>query len=104
MGLGRGEEALEAYVEAGRIEPGNAMWQRGRGIALGSLGRGEEALKAYDEAERMEPKTAVGTLGRSIALSRMGRREEARAALDEAKRLNRDGKTFAEARRGAGGP
>ena len=78
------------------------MWQRGRGIALGSIGRGEEALKAYDEAERLEPRTAVGTLGRSIALSRMGRREEAKAAFDEAKKLNRDGRTFAGAGKGPG--
>jgi tetratricopeptide (TPR) repeat protein len=52
---GRREEAVAAYREAVRKEPGNIAAWNNLGCALGELGRRTEAAAAFEETLRLKP-------------------------------------------------
>ena len=82
--LGRKEEAIEAYRQAGALDPKFAHFYHGLGVALSSLGRTEEAIEAYRQAIAVDPKLAYSYHGLGIALSNFGRTEEAIEAYRQA--------------------
>jgi tetratricopeptide (TPR) repeat protein len=49
------DEAIKAYDEAIRLDPGYATAWNNKGIALKKWGKYEEAVRAYDEAIRLDP-------------------------------------------------
>lgn len=82
--LGRKEEALKAFDEAQRINPGYDLAWYKKGDALDDLGRSEEAMHAYDEALllsydarlRINLEDAAKWYDKGFLLADLGRREE----------------------------
>src|SRR5260370_398700 len=53
------QKAIEAYEEAIRLDPKDALAYHNKGNALNNLGRYEKALEAYEEAIKLDPKNAM---------------------------------------------
>jgi len=79
--LGRSDEAIAAYEEAGRLEPTFAA-ECLMNIGLVHAGRDdlEAALASFDAATRADPTNARAHYNRGLALRRAGREEEAAGA------------------------
>ncbi len=86
--LKRYEEALQAYEQAIRLEPGSADVHYNKGNALLCLERYQEAIDAYEHAIRLQPTFALAYNKKGRALSYLGRYEEARDAHEHALRLD----------------
>jgi tetratricopeptide (TPR) repeat protein len=94
QGLGRGEDALDAYRRAAAIDPSVGGLPFNMGGLLVSLGRFDEALSVYDTAlARASEEHRLWSL-KADALIRLGRRGAAIDALGRAKALC---PTFADA-------
>jgi serine/threonine protein kinase len=82
------QEALEAYEQASRLDPTNAVAHNNKGAALDDLKRYEDALKAYEEAIRLDPNNATAYSNKGVILSNLGRYEETLKVYEEAIRLD----------------
>jgi predicted O-linked N-acetylglucosamine transferase (SPINDLY family) len=89
--LQRQEEALAAFLEAARLDPGSAEAQSNAGNVLAALGRHDEALAHLRQAAQAQPARADPHFNLGVALQRLKRHEEAiasfQAALDIAPRM-----------------
>jgi serine/threonine protein kinase len=65
----RYEEALSAYDQAIRLDPGFASAYNGKGSALHALKRFEEALSAYDQAIRLDPNNSAYNINKNAVLN-----------------------------------
>ncbi len=81
LNSGRYQEALSAYDEAVRIDPGKADAWNNQGIVLCSLERFWEAVEALDKALEVNPQNAHAWHNKGVALKRLGRDAEARFAF-----------------------
>ncbi|MBX7258924.1 MAG: tetratricopeptide repeat protein [Candidatus Hydrogenedentes bacterium] len=82
---GRFEEALRAWTEATRAQPGHAKAHNNRAAALLELGKHQEAIEAASEALRIHPGYAVAHMTRGEVYAALGNRE---AVLREYTALN----------------
>jgi serine/threonine protein kinase len=87
---GNYRQAVDAYNDAIRINPRNAIALVGRGIAYENLGQSDNALKDYDEALRNERTSVSALLGRGRV--HLARRDFVTAYSDfsDAARLNKN--------------
>ena len=89
--LQRQEEALAAFLEAARLDPGSAEAQSNAGNVLAALGRHDEALAHLRQAAQAQPARADPHFNLGVALQRLKRHEEAiasfQAALGNAPRM-----------------
>jgi tetratricopeptide (TPR) repeat protein len=88
--LGRGAEALEAWVRAAELGRGDPMWQEKAGLALCQAGRWAEAVPKLRQLDSLRPRSARTLLQLAAALANSGQIEEARAPLAEARALAPD--------------
>jgi Flp pilus assembly protein TadD len=90
---GRHAEAVDAFDEALRHDPGHAPTHGMRGVALARLA-------SFEAAIRLQPRSAGAYNNRGIALRQLGRLDESLAAFDHAIRVQPD---FADAHANRGG-
>ncbi len=78
------EEALLAYEQALREDPGDAYLWVGRGLALENLEQYDEAVDSYDHALKLDPGLPDTWNNRGVALTRLGRHKEALESYNRA--------------------
>jgi tetratricopeptide (TPR) repeat protein len=93
-GLGRLEEAIEAYAKALSINPHYAEVYNNMGNALQEQGKLEQAIEAYTKAISIIPDYAEAHNNTGAALKEQGKLEEAIEAYTKAISINSD---YAEA-------
>jgi tetratricopeptide (TPR) repeat protein len=76
----RWPEAVEALLEAVRLNPVETALRMNLGSALASAGRHEDAILAFEEVERSTGRTAETSLGRAKSLMGLARFAEAEEA------------------------
>lgn len=81
---GDAADALEAYDEARRLDPGLLGIRLGAGGLLLSLGRAADALADFERAVAIDPTSGPAWLGAAISRIALGRHAEALAGLDAA--------------------
>jgi tetratricopeptide (TPR) repeat protein len=85
------EEALAAYDEALRLNPGNAAAiYIHKGEILAQLKRYEEALAAYEQTVRLAPERIDLYFKKSHTLRRLGKLEDAQQCYEKARQLRGD--------------
>jgi tetratricopeptide (TPR) repeat protein len=89
-GLGRHQEAIEAYEQAVRIKPDYAGAYYNLGLAYSNLGRFQEAIEANKQAINIEPDYARAYYNLGLAYSHLGRFQEAIEANKQAININPD--------------
>src|SRR5437867_472460 len=72
-GLGRHEDAIDAYTRAMRRSPTYEVAAYNLGNAFAQLGQFEEAVVAYDRALAIKPDYADALYDKALVLARMGR-------------------------------
>ncbi|MEM4160819.1 MAG: tetratricopeptide repeat protein, partial [Thermoplasmata archaeon] len=90
LATGRFAEAVKAFEEVVKINPGNEVAWNNLGSALSKLERHEEALKCYEKALEINPDFEIVWNNKGNALARLGRFEEALKCYDKAIALRRD--------------
>jgi len=90
LGLGKLDEAAQAFQNAISADRESAEAHLGLGIVLGSSGKKTEAVASIREAARLAPYNALPHLILGGLLRELGLFEEALASCDEAIRLNPD--------------
>ena len=88
--------ALEAYTEAAKRNPADALARMGQGHTLMALKRMEEASRAYREVIQLIPEDVVAWLNLGVCLAQLNRRQESIQAFRKVLRIS---PTNAEARR-----
>ena len=96
QGLGRMDEAIEAYDKALSIKPDFAEAYNNMGNALKEQGKLDEAVAAYDKAQSLQPDFAKAYNNMGVTLQEQGKLDEAIAAYDRALLIKPD---YAEADR-----
>jgi tetratricopeptide (TPR) repeat protein len=84
--LGKGQDALNAAIEALRLDPQHIGALNSQGAALLVLGRAQEALDVFEQLAAGGVQAPVLSLNRGAALEVLGRRQEAVAVYQEAQR------------------
>jgi len=87
QGLGRFEEAVEAYQKAVRIAPEFADAHDRLGYVLQSLGRHQDATVHFQAVLKIRPNFAEAHLSLGMSLLALGRKEEALAQFEDALRI-----------------
>jgi tetratricopeptide (TPR) repeat protein len=75
-------EALVAYERATNLEPGNALYWKGRANALFGLRRNAEALTTYERVLALDPQLAVAWNSLGVTLEKLNRNKEALTAYE----------------------
>ena len=86
--LKRYNEAVEAYRQAMRIDPGHAAVWTNLGAAYHVLDRYNEAIEAYRQAIRIDPKDALAWYNLGDAYGHSGNNTAALGAVRELRRLD----------------
>lgn len=81
---GRFEEALRAFEEAVRADPGNPVAHYNVGALKLQIGETDEAIAEFQEAVRLDPEYLKARQNLGTVLSRVGRHEEALEQLQQA--------------------
>jgi tetratricopeptide (TPR) repeat protein len=90
---GRIDEALAAYVEAGRLAPDRAAPHTSRATVLHRAGRDPEAFAAFDKALEISPDDDATLRARAVTFREMGRLASAAADLERlAEAFDADGR------------
>jgi cytochrome c-type biogenesis protein CcmH/NrfG len=79
----RYDEAITAYREAVRRDPGNAVAQYGLGVAYSHTRASDQAIAAYREAIRLQPDNVDAYYGLGVVSERQGHDDAAIAAFRE---------------------
>ena len=87
-GLGKLDEAIEAYKKALSIKPDNAEAYNNMGNALQDQGKLEEAVEAYTKALAIQPDYADAYYNMGSVLQDQGKLEEAVQAYKKALSIN----------------
>ena len=83
-GLGKYDEAIQAYEKAIEINPQYALAWNGKGVALSVQGKYDEAITAFDRAIEINPQDASAWNNKGNALDSQGKYDEAIQAYDKA--------------------
>jgi len=86
---GKFDDALEAYQEAAKDNPGKAEAHYNLGGAYYKKGEYDKALAEYEKAVKLDPKMAEGYYNMGDSLYRMGEYEQALKAFQAADSLKR---------------
>lgn len=81
VGLGKQDEAAQAYGAAIRADPGNPLARFNLGTLYGAQGRPRDAAGQFREATRLDPEYRLAWLNLAIAQADAGRFRRARRAL-----------------------
>jgi tetratricopeptide (TPR) repeat protein len=81
-GLGRYDEAIQAYDKVIEINSNNADAWNNKGLSLIMLSRYGEAIQALDKAIEIKPNNAAAWSNKGCALDGLGRYDEAMQASD----------------------
>ena len=100
LAQGRAAEAIAAFEQAARLEPGNAAARNALGSLLNSAGRYAEALPHAQAAVALDPANGRYRYNRGVVLAEHGRFAEAIADFDLAISAHPD-LTYALLERGA---
>ena len=87
-GVGRYQEALNAFDNAIEIDPNNSEAWVGKGEALRIIGRNQESIDAFNKAIEIDPNNAFAWRSKGIVLTALGRNQEAITAIDRAMELD----------------
>ncbi len=71
MALDRFGEALQSYNRAVNLDPKNADYWTGRGMALMALNDNAESLAAFEQALKLNPSQAQAVVGKNIVAERL---------------------------------
>ncbi len=74
---GKYDEAIQAFDEAIRLDPEDALAWNNKGVALAMQGKYDEAIQAYDETIRLYPEYADVWYYKGLALAVQGEYDEA---------------------------
>jgi len=85
---GRTEDAIAAYSEAIRLDPGLSQAYNNRGLSYIKLGEYLRANQESDQAIRIDPRLAQAYNNRGFSYSNLGQYQKAILDYDEAIRLN----------------
>ena len=88
--LSRGNEAIEAYKEAIRIEPDDPDFYYNLGVSYIRLGNHNEAIKAFKQTVRIKPDDAKAILNLGYSYSELNRNKEAIKVYKEVIRIKPD--------------
>ncbi|HYW21441.1 MAG TPA: tetratricopeptide repeat protein [Nodularia sp. (in: cyanobacteria)] len=80
----KGEEAINAYQEAIRLNSNHALAYNGIGLVYASQTRWEEAITAYQKALEINPKYGDALANSAVALLETNQQSEGIAALEKA--------------------
>lgn len=80
----RYSQALQAYEEALRMDPGNFYAWNGKGTTLYNQGNYKKALEAYQRATEIDPESAVVWVSAGLALNRLQRYQQALVHFERA--------------------
>jgi tetratricopeptide (TPR) repeat protein len=83
-------EAVAAYENAIRLDPGNWRYELNLGLAFKKMDRSEEALAAFHKAAELSPESFSANKEAGEALAKAGRWDEARPFYEKAVALNPD--------------
>ncbi len=83
-GLGKGQESLDAALEALQLDYAHIDAKNSRGAALLMLGRAAEALAIFDEIASSGVQAPVLSINRAMALEALGRKVDADAVYEDA--------------------
>ncbi|HHT9106228.1 MAG TPA: tetratricopeptide repeat protein [Candidatus Wujingus californicus] len=87
-GLGRDQEALQAFEKATKENPHNVIAWRQKGLLLVGLNRYEEALKAFEEHNKLNPGDVMPWYFRACMYSLRNDKKNALANLSKAIELD----------------
>jgi Flp pilus assembly protein TadD len=76
-GVGRYQDAIDAYKQAIRINPDYAEAHYNLGVACGKLGRGTDEIEAYKQAIRIKPDYAKVYVNLGVSYEDLGRYQDA---------------------------
>ncbi len=82
------DKAINAFEEAIKLDPKNAVYWQSKGTALYNQGKYDEAVKAFEEAIKLDPKNEDYWQFKGWALNNQGKYDEAIKAYDEAIKLD----------------
>lgn len=88
--LQKGEEALESFEKALKLDPEDAQCWQFKGWGLGFLERWEDALECLDRATLIDPNNQIAWFYKAGALNKLDRCEEALDAFDKVVNLRPD--------------
>lgn len=88
--LGRDAEALQAWREAERLQPGDASSLHAWGLMLARHGQTAAALQLYDQALQVAPGDVPTLADRTVVLSQLGRLPQALHSAQRARALAPD--------------
>jgi tetratricopeptide (TPR) repeat protein len=83
-------EAVAAYENAIRLDPGNWRYELNLGLAFKRMDRSEEALAAFRKAAELNPESFSANKEAGEALAKAGRWDEARPFYEKAVAVNPD--------------
>ena len=90
--MGNSEEAVKAFANATRIDPGDEISWKMMGVLLASeLHRYDEAAQAFDGALQANPEDGQVWSLKADALKAQGKSVEAKAAFAKARELGYEG-------------
>jgi len=81
------QEAIDSYANAGKLDPGNALWDFHRGICMLATGDAEGSLEIFEDVVLRLPELAAVHHRLGVALAQEGRLDDAANAFESSTRL-----------------
>jgi tetratricopeptide (TPR) repeat protein len=89
-GLGKYDEAIEAYNQALNLSPKDPWVIASKGNALVKLGKYNDAIEMYDQVLSFDPDYDYVWNAKGLALSKLGKYQEAIGSFDKAIEIDPD--------------